>query len=141
MDRAEGRSGRRPLLCAAAALIVGSLATSAAGAGALICSGKADAENDFMTYYNGQDFTEVIFTDRKGGARTAVPLQFKGKNDNGKPVWKGDHPFKKSGIRIIAPKNLAAGEKITMRWGDDQEKKGTCKSAPEPAAKPGKSSH
>ena len=135
MDRASGSKGRGLLALASAVLIVGSLAASAASASALICSGKADDENDFTAYYNGKDFTEVVFSDRKGGAKTTVPLQFKGKNENGKPVWKGDHPFKKTNIKIIAPKNLAAGEKITMRWGEEHEKKGVCKAGPAPEHK------
>ena len=136
MDRASGSKGRSLLALASAVLVAGSLAASAASASALICSGKADGENDFTAYYNGTDFTEVVFTDRKGGAKTVVPLQFKGKNDNGKPVWKGDHPFKKTNIRIIAPKSLAAGDKITMRWGEEHESKGTCAAGHDPAHKP-----
>lgn len=94
--------------------------------GSLVCTGKGDKENDFIAYYNGRDFTEIVFTDRKSGAKTAVPLEFKGKNDNGKPVWKGDHPWKKANIKIVAPKNLGPGKKITMKWGEDHEKNGTC---------------
>jgi len=97
-----------------------------AQSGSLVCTGKGDKENDFAAYYNGRDFTEIVFTDRKSGAKTAVPLEFKGKNDNGKPVWKGDHPWKKSNIKIVAPKNLGPGKKVTMKWGEDHEKNGTC---------------
>jgi hypothetical protein len=109
---------------AAAAMLIAPCAQ--AQTGPLACSGKGDKENDFTAYYDGRDFTEIVFTDRKSGGRTAVPLQFKGKNDNGKPVWKGDHPWKKANIKIVAPKNLGPGKKITMKWGDDHEKNGTC---------------
>ena len=113
-----------PIAAACAALL---LAGPAQAQGvALVCSGKGDKENDFAAYYNGRDFTEIVFTDRKSGAKTAVPLEFKGKNDNGKPVWKGDHPWKKSNIKIVAPKELGPGKKITMKWGEDHEKNGTC---------------
>ena len=97
--------------------------------GALVCTGKGDKENDFAAYYNGRDFTEIVFIDRKSGGKTAVPLQFKGKNDNGKPVWKGDHPWKKANIKVVAPKQLGPGKKITMKWGEDHEKNGTCEPA------------
>jgi hypothetical protein len=100
--------------------------------GSLVCTGKGDKENDFAAYYNGRDFTEIVFTDRKSGAKTVVPLESKGKNDNGKPVWKGDHPWKKSSIKLVAPKDLAPGKKITMKWGEDHEKNGTCQPGPMP---------
>ena len=110
---------------ASAALLLAGPA-QAQGGGSLVCTGKGDKENDFAAYYNGRDFTEIVFTDRKSGGKTVVPLQFKGKNDNGKPVWKGDHPWKKANIKVVAPKNLGPGKKITMKWGEDHEKNGTC---------------
>ncbi len=100
--------------------------------GTLVCSGKGDKENDFSAYYDGNNFTEIVFTDRKSGAKTAVPLEFKGKNDNGKPVWKGDHPWKKANIKVVAPKDLVPGKKITMKWGEDHEKNGQCEPGPMP---------
>ena len=117
-------------IAAAAALLLA--VPAQAQNGALVCTGKGDKENDFAAYYNGRDFTEIVFTDRKSGGKTAVPLQFKGKNDNGKPVWKGDHPWKKANIKVVAPKQLGPGKKITMKWGEDHEKNGTC----EPAGMP-----
>ena len=115
-----------PIAVAAALLLAGP--AQAQGA-ALVCTGKGDKENDFAAYYDGREFTEIVFIDRKSGGKTAVPLQFKGKNDNGKPVWKGDHPWKKANIKVVAPKELGPGKKITMKWGEDHEKNGTCEPA------------
>ncbi|MFM1891008.1 MAG: hypothetical protein RLZ44_85 [Pseudomonadota bacterium] len=112
-------------IAAASAALLFAGAVQAQG-GSLVCTGKGDKENDFAAYYNGRDFTEIVFTDRKSGAKTVVPLESKGKNDNGKPVWKGDHPWKKANIKLVAPKDLAPGKKITMKWGEDHEKNGTC---------------
>ena len=114
-------------IAVAAALLLAGPA-QAQGA-ALVCTGKGDKENDFAAYYDGREFTEIVFIDRKSGGKTAVPLQFKGKNDNGKPVWKGDHPWKKANIKVVAPKELGPGKKITMKWGEDHEKNGTCEPA------------
>ena len=121
---------RAGILAVAAMAMVA--ATAQAQPGSLVCSGKGDKENDFTAYYDGRNFTEIVFTDRKSGARTAVRLDFKGKNDNGKPVWKGDHPWKKANIKVVAPKNLGPGQKITMKWGEEHEKKGNCEAGPRP---------
>jgi hypothetical protein len=118
------------IAAASAALLLAG--TVQAQGGSLVCTGKGDKENDFAAYYNGRDFAEIVFTDRKSGAKTVVPLEFKGKNDKGKPVWKGDHPWKKSNIKLVAPKDLAPGKKITMKWGEDHEKNGTCQPGPMP---------